>query len=283
MPRDNVTKKDPRKELSPYLNHKFNQENAHKKTSKVSASLSALNNERRRSLLKKLGIIVDVSAVCIIGLGYYISPLANVSSVEVKGADDLPTSKIIKVSDLSPSDKVLDYKFDPKLVADKLSKNFPEVNHVNVSVSHLNGLVLNVSEHETIAYVKEGKKYRKILADGQVGSQRLSWAEIDQDKPLFINYNRKTSFKTDLNLFNELPSEFRNEVKVLSGGNKRSSQIILVMKDGNLVVGNISTLKEKVKYYNEIRAKAGKNSLIDLEVGAYSRPLTANEKKAYGI
>lgn len=51
------------------------------------------------------------------------------------------------------------------------------------------------------------------------------------------------------------------------------------MKDGNVVVGNVVTIKDKVKYYDQIKVKAGKNSLIDLEVGAFSRPLTSSEKR----
>lgn len=91
------------------------------------------------------------------------------------------------------------------------------------------------------------------------------------------------SLEKDLELFDGFPQDFKNKVKLLSGNTRRGSQIILVMKDGNVVIGNISTLNDKLKYYNEIKSKADKNSLIDLEVGAFSRPLTSSEKKAYGI
>ena len=84
-------------------------------------------------------------------------------------------------------------------------------------------------------------------------------------------------------LFNSLPNSFKNQVKLLSGNTRRNSQIILVMKDGNVVIGNTATLNSKLKYYDTIRIKAGKHSLIDLEIGAFSRPLTSSEKKAYGI
>ena len=91
------------------------------------------------------------------------------------------------------------------------------------------------------------------------------------------------SLKNDLKLFNSFPEDFRQEVKLLTGKGARTNQIILVMKDGNVVIGNTATLKNKILYYNSIKAKAGKNSLIDLEVGAFSRPLTKGEMKAYGI
>ena len=84
MAKKPVTKIDPRKELSPYLNHEFNQQkNSRKGQAKISASLSSLQAERRRSLRRRLGLIMTVSILAVAGLGYYISPLANISTVKV--------------------------------------------------------------------------------------------------------------------------------------------------------------------------------------------------------
>ena len=91
MAKKPVTKIDPRKELSPYLNHEFNQQrNSRKSQTKISASLSNLQAERRRSLRRRLGLIMTVSVLAIAGLGYYISPLANISTVKIIGADCFP-------------------------------------------------------------------------------------------------------------------------------------------------------------------------------------------------
>lgn len=77
MAKKPVTKIDPRKELSPYLNHEFNQQkNSRKSKAKISASLSSLQAERRRSLRRRLGLIMTISILAIAALGYYISPLA---------------------------------------------------------------------------------------------------------------------------------------------------------------------------------------------------------------
>lgn len=283
LPKKKVTKIDPRKELSPYLNHQENRQKNHSKKNKVSASLSKLHNERKKSLTKNLGIIVGISLLAIIGLGYYVSPLANVNSVQVKGAADLPVSDVVKTSGIKAQNKILDYRFHSNELNHRLAVKYSEVKQVNTQVEGFNHLIIKIKEYPTIAYIKENGTYRKVLTNGQIGTQNLKWKEIDQSKPLFIGYNQKTSLTADLKLFNSLPSDFRKQVKLLSGRTSRKSQIILVMKDGNLVIGDIATFKDRVKYYDSIRAKAGKNSLIDLEVGAYSRPLTANEKKVYGI
>lgn len=287
MPRKRVTKIDPRKELSPYINHQSNKSKREKrrknKKTKVSASLSGLHKERRKSLFKRLGLIIVISLIAIIALGYYVSPFANVSGVSVKGASDISSEAIVKKSGINASDKVFDYVFDKKKLTKTLVNQYPEIKSVNVKVTHINQLVLEINEYKTLGYIKSGEKYKKILANGKIGSQLLSWNKVEQDKPLFVGYNRTAALKDELKLFNSFPQYFKDEVKVLSGNTRRPSQIILVMKDGNVVIGNMTTLKSKIKYYNAIKEKAGKHSLIDFEVGAFSRPLTSSEMKAYGI
>lgn len=284
MAKKPVTRIDPRKELSPYLNHEFNQQkNSRKSQAKISASLPSLQAERRRSLRRRLGLIMSVSILAIAGLGYYISPLANMSTVKVIGASDLPIKGIVKASKIKASDKVFDYLFQQKDLSQKLSKKYPEIESAQAHLGHVNQLILQINERKTVGYLKDGDDYRKILSNGKLGSTAITWTKVDQDKPIFVGYNKSSSLKEDLNLFNSLPKSFQNQVKLLSGNTRRKSQVILVMKDGNVIIGSTVTLKSKLKYYDEIKVKAGKNSLIDLEIGAFSRPLTSSEKKAYGV
>lgn len=284
MAKKPVTKIDPKKELSPYLNHEFNQQrNSRKNQAKISASLSSLQKERRRSLRRRLGLIMTVSILVIAGLGFYISPMANISTIKVIGASNLPTKEIVRVSKIKASDKVFDYLFQQKDLSQKLSKKYPEIKSTQAHLGHVNQLILQIHERKAVGYLKDGDSYRKILDNGKIGSRALEWSKVDQDKPIFVGYNKSDPLKEDMELFNSLPKSFKDQVKLLSGNTRRNSQIILVMKDGNVIIGNTITLKQKIRYYDSIKAKAGKNSLIDLEIGAFSRPLTSSEKKAYGI
>lgn len=284
MAKKPVTKIDPRKELSPYLNHEFNQQkNSRKSKAKISASLSSLQAERRRSLRRRLGLIMTISILAIAALGYYISPLANISTVKVVGATDLPVKEIVKISKIKASDKVFDYLFQQKDLSQKLSRKYPEIQSAQVHLGHVNQLILQINERKTLGYLKDGDSYRKILDNGKLATRSVKWSQVDQDKPVFVGYSKSAPLKEDLKLFDSLPKTFKDQVKLLSGNTRRDSQVILVMKDGNVIIGNISTLKSKVKYYDTIKLKAGKNSLIDLEIGAFSRPLTSSEKNAYGL
>lgn len=284
MAKKPVTKIDPRKELSPYLNHEFNQQkNSRKSKAKISASLSSLQAERRRSLRRRLGLIMTISILAIAALGYYISPLANISTVKVVGTTDLPVKEIVKISKIKASDKVFDYLFQQKDLSQKLSRKYPEIQSAQVHLGHVNQLILQINERKTLGYLKGGDSYRKILDNGKLATKSVKWSQVDQDKPVFVGYSKSAPLKEDLKLFDSLPKTFKDQVKLLSENTRRDSQVILVMKDGNVIIGNISTLKSKVKYYDTIKLKAGKNSLIDLEIGAFSRPLTSSEKNAYGL
>ncbi len=279
-----VTKIDPKEKLSPYLDHQSNrQKKKTKAKTKISASLSQLRNERKSALLKRLGLLVGISLFAILVLGYYISPLANVKSVQIEGETDLPVKDVVTATGIKASDKVVDYLFNKQVVNNKLSQKYSEIKNVNFRVKHFNNLVIKIDEYHTKGYIKTNKGYRKILSHGKLGSQYIPWSKVSSDKPVFVGYNHEISLKETLNLFNSLPSDFQDQIKLLSGNTRRKSQVIFLMKDGNVVIGNVSTLKSKLKYYNKIKTKVGKNTLIDLEVGAFSRPLTPNEKRAYGL
>ena len=278
-----VTKIDPKEKLSPYLDHETNQKRKSKAKAKVSASLSKLRSERKSALFKRLGLIVGVSVVTILGLGYYISPLANVKSIQIKGENDLPIREVVKTADIKASDKVIDHLLNKNSIDHKLSSRYSEIKNTNVHVKNFNNIVLNIDEYHTIGYVKNAKGYRKILSPGKLGSQVIPWSKVSHDKPVFVGYNHELSLQETLHLFNSLPVSFQRQIKLLSGNTRRKSQVIFLMKNGNVVIGNVSTLKSKLKYYNKIKTKVGKNTLIDLEVGAFSRPLTPSEKRAYGL
>ena len=278
-----VTKIDPKEKLSPYLDHETNQKKKSKAKAKVSASLSKLHSERKSALFKRLGLVVGISVLAILGLGYYISPLANVKSIQIKGENDLPIREVVKTADIKASDKVIDHLFNKNSIDHKLSSRYSEIKNINVHVKNFNNLVLNIDEYHTIGYVKNAKGYRKILSPGKLGTQVIPWSKVSPDKPIFVGYNHELSLQETLHLFNSLPADFQSQIKLLSGNTRRKSQVIFLMKNGNVVIGNVSTLKSKLKYYNKIKTKVGKNTLIDLEVGAFSRPLTPSEKKAYGL
>ena len=100
---------------------------------------------------------------------------------------------------------------------------------------------------------------------------------------VFIGYNKSVSLIDDLDIYAKLPRSIQKQVKIMSGQTKRSTQIILVMKDNNVIIGNTTTINKKIKYYPEIKKQLSEPSIVDLEIGAFSRPLSSNERSQLGI
>lgn len=273
--------KDPKKELSGWIDYKNRVNNNEKK--RVSASLTKLQAERRHALLTRLGFIILFSLCCILVLGYYVSPRANVASVQVKGAPELNSKQVVKTVNISPENKIVFCLLKGKEYNKQLSDAFPEIEKVQVGVKNTNHLILTIKERPVIGYIHEGTGYRKILATGKVGSQVIDKNKIDKNKPLFIGYNQKVSLSEDIKVYASLPQHIRDQVKMLSGETRRPTQIVLVMKDNNIVIGNLSTIKSKIQYYDKIKSQLKEPSVIDFEIGAYSRPLTQAEKVKLGL
>lgn len=279
--KEKITKKDPKKELSGWIDYKNRVNNNEKK--RVSASLTKLQAERRHALLTRLGFIILFSLCCILVLGYYVSPRANVASVQVKGAPELNSKQVVKTVNISPENKIVFCLLKGKEYNKQLSDAFPEIEKVQVGVKNTNHLILTIKERPVIGYIHEGTGYRKILATGKVGSQVIDKNKIDKNKPLFIGYNQKVSLSEDIKVYASLPQHIRDQVKMLSGETRRPTQIVLVMKDNNIVIGNLSTIKSKIQYYDKIKSQLKEPSVIDFEIGAYSRPLTQAEKVKLGL
>ena len=279
--KEKITKKDPKKELSGWIDYKNRVNNNEKK--RVSASLTKLQAERRHALLTRLGFIILFSLCCILVLGYYVSPRANVASVQVKGAPELNSKQVVKTVNISPENKIVFCLLKGKEYNKQLSDAFPEIEKVQVGVKNTNHLILTIKERPVIGYIHEGTGYRKILATGKVGSQVIDKNKIDKNKPLFIGYNQKVSLSEDNKVYASLPQHIRDQVKMLSGETRRPTQIVLVMKDNNIVIGNLSTIKSKIQYYDKIKSQLKEPSVIDFEIGAYSRPLTQAEKVKLGL
>ena len=176
-----ITKKDPKEELSKFLRHDEERNQQKEDHRKVSSQLPSLQRERRRSLLTRLGSIIVVCLLVICALAYYVSPYADVSTDRIYGAGDLDAKSLVRASEITASDKVLDSLRSNQKISRKLSKTFPEVGSVKLTLSGLNTLNFKVKERKVIGYVKTGSVYRKILSNGGLGTKALSWSEVDQD------------------------------------------------------------------------------------------------------
>lgn len=276
MSNSKLTKKDPKEQIAKWTEYK-------KTKIKENIDLPRLGALRRHALWTKLGSIIILSVVGIIICLYFISFKSSVRSVKLVGADEIDGAKVAKIIDVSPKTKVVFSLFKGKEYSKKISRVFPEVDTVKITVTNWNNLILHIKEKRVIGYVKENNHYRKILFNGKVSRQDISEKLVDISKPLFLGYSRQKSIINDLKVYKALPPYFRDKIKMISGKIRRPNQIILLLNDHNIIIGDVNTFAEKIKYYDSIKKQLTQPSIIDMEVGVFSRPLTVKDKEQYEI
>lgn len=277
MVKKKITKKDPRKEISGWVDYRNKSNSAGGQ--KVSASLKKLHIERRRSVLKRLGIIIAIAFLFILSLGYFISPLSNVKSVRVLGAQEINTHKIVAVSGIKAQDKVINVVLKKAEIKAKLRKSFPEIKESSIQVKNWNNFIINIKQYTVAGYVKEKNGYKAILINGKLSTYTLSKSKLKADKPIFINYNSAKRLRDTLSIYKQFPKVIKDQVRVIDGNTKRPTQIKLILKDKNIILGSMPTIVDKIKYYPVIAKNLKQSSVVDFEIGAFSHPLTSSERK----
>ncbi|KAA9322887.1 cell division protein FtsQ/DivIB, partial [Lactobacillus jensenii] len=116
-----------------------------------------------------------------------------------------------------------------------------------------------------------------------IARQKLTKMQIDKSITIFVSYSNKSSLFTDLKALKSIPTKLRNQISIINGRSIRKNKIVLLMKDGNIIIGNTDTIAQKIKYYPKIKSTLNNKSVIDLEIGAFSYPLTDNEKNNLGF
>ena len=115
-----------------------------------------------------------------------------------------------------------------------------------------------------------------VLADGQL--QRTKTADNG------IAYRRfdghKKSLATTAAQLGKLKPAIRNGISSVSYQPTKDypDRVIIYMRDGNTVYGDLNTIGNKMEYYPAISASMKNKGIIDLQVGAYSYDYGSKDK-----
>ena len=70
--------------------------------------------------------------------------------------------------------------------------------------------------------------------------------QIDKSIPIFVSYSNKSSLFTDLKALKSIPTKLRNQISIINERSIRKNKIVLLMKDGNIIIGNTDTMFKKL-------------------------------------
>ncbi|GED79588.1 cell division protein [Amylolactobacillus amylotrophicus DSM 20534] len=275
-----TTKKDPQKEITPWLNYQGKAQKKKVQSKKVGKSLTKLQRTRRRNIFLKLGLLLTISVLVVAGLAYYLSPYSLVQKIEVQNKSDLTDAEVVQTSGINSGDHILFTYVSQNSVKQRLTKRYPSIKDVHLEIELPTTVKLRLVQHRTVAYLKQGLVYRKILQNGQIATENLPETQI-KPLPVFIGYDKADDLTADLKTFKKIPKDIRNGIKYINERVAKDTQMVLVMKDGNVILGDKRTLGNKITLYPKIKVSLKAASLVDLEIGAFSKPLSENDKKTY--
>ncbi|MCG2567275.1 FtsQ-type POTRA domain-containing protein [Staphylococcus epidermidis] len=217
-------------------------------------------------------IITLLILIIVLILLYMFTPLSKISNVNVKGNNNVSTSKIKKELNVTSRSRM--YTFSKNKAIRNLKQN-PLIKEVDIHKQLPNTLTVNVTEYQIVGLEKNKDKYVPIIEDGKELTEYKD--EVSHDGPIIDGFkgDKKTRI---IKALSEMSPKVRNliaEVSYAPTKNKQS-RIKIFTKDNMQVIGDITTIADKMQYYPQMsqslsRDDSGElktNGYIDLSVGA---------------
>lgn len=209
--------------------------------------------------------------ILIIVIGYLFSPLGHVRTISVTGTNYLGAQQIIDASQIKNESLVINTLIHKKSIYRRIQRQVPLVKTVNYHYQDFNNLKINVHEYQTVGFLLKNGGYYRILENSRILSEKL--AQPIGNFPVYQDFGTKTSLAKFVQLYLHLPAKLRNDISEIHGNKniKNQYRITLYMNDGNIVIGDIRTLQDKLQYYPEIAKQMPAKGIVNLELGAYSK------------
>ncbi|MEP9851685.1 FtsQ-type POTRA domain-containing protein [Staphylococcus aureus] len=246
-------------------------------TNKVSEFDSEYLKEKRAKRRKRqkqiqysvFGILLFIIILILI---YMFTPLSKLSSVEIKGNDNVSKSTINKALDLNDNARM--YTYSTTKAANKLEEN-KLIKEAKVTKHMPNKLTVEIKENQVVALTEKKDKYVAILENGQELEDYEGNAT--DDGPILEGFKKDRKEKIIRELA-KMPAKVRGMIAEIQYDPQENlqSQIKLFTADDIQILGNLNTIANKMKYYPQMSqslerdesGKLKKSGYIDLSVGA---------------
>ncbi|MGL4697221.1 cell division protein FtsQ/DivIB [Enterococcus larvae] len=225
---------------------------------------------RNTRLIRRLSFIISISAIAILILCYFVSPLSKLSGVTVTGNENVDSQAVITDSKLAIDGSLWTQYFDRSANEKNIEKKFPRVKQASVSLNGINSFKITIQEYKVLAVDYLDGFYYPILENGKVLTDKLD--NPISGMPVFANFEDEKYIKSLMESYNGLPDELKEQISEIKYSPSESNKelITLYMKDTNQVIVNISQLVEKMNYYSQVSGQMTEPGVIDMEVGIFS-------------
>lgn len=241
---------------------------------------------------KKMVLLLLPFVITLIVAGYYASPLNHVASITVEGVED---TESVNLYPLNEGMSVTDLKNSKGEVEQAIVNQNPSVKSATVNVSDWNKVAVNMSAYRQLGYIQIADFFYPLLENNEIIDTPLP--SLEKALPLFEGYDianedQRAKLTETVKALSSLSDDIIQKTSLVTytGDESNTDRIALKMVDGNVVRGFISSIGDRMSYYNGIASQLdGQTGLIDMEVAIYFTELndgnnpyaSEEEKKAY--
>ncbi|MFC4709905.1 cell division protein FtsQ/DivIB [Enterococcus eurekensis] len=244
-----------------------------------SKKLPNLQAYRDKKLRKRLILLVSLFLIPLVGSLYYISPLSNLSAVQVKAQQKVTQETILETANFEIGERLWPQFFNREAVANKVTTENPWIKKTTITLQDWNKFAIQVKEYEEVAYLVKGNQYLPILENGKIIQEPIK--KIDNRHVILESFSKEAQILATLKEYEKLPAEIQDSISQikLTPSKKNDELITLFMNDGNQVFVNISDFSKQMKYYLQVAKEMKGKGVIDMEVGIYSYPYAEKDEE----
>lgn len=220
---------------------------------------------RQRQKRIQYTVITVLVLLIVIFLLYMFTPLSKISNVKIEGNHNVSKSQINKALDVKPSSRM--YTFSKSKARNNL-KEKELIKDVKITKVIPNTLNVNITEYQVVGLEKSKDNYVPVLEDGK--ELKDYKGDISHDVPIIDGFKEGKKEKI-IQALSEMSPKARNLIAEISYAPDKNKQnrIKIFTKDNIQVIGDITTIADKMKYYPQMSESLSRSDSGDLKTDGY--------------
>ncbi|MCI2766751.1 cell division protein FtsQ/DivIB [Staphylococcus warneri] len=220
---------------------------------------------RQRQKRIQYTVITVLVLLIVVFLLYMFTPLSKISNVKIEGNHNVSKSQINKALDIKPSSRM--YTFSKSKAKSSL-KEKELIKDVKITKVIPNTLDVKVTEYQVVGLEKSKDNYVPVLEDGK--ELKDYDGEIAHDVPIIDGFKEDKKEKM-IQALSEMSPKARNLIAEISYAPDKNKQnrIKIFTKDNIQVIGDITTIADKMKYYPQMSESLSRSDSGDLKTDGY--------------
>ncbi|MCT6823231.1 MAG: FtsQ-type POTRA domain-containing protein [Apilactobacillus sp.] len=252
------------------------------KESRISDDFVELNKQKIKNKLNSSTYII-LPIVIVLGiLIYLVSPISKINQIKISGNGYVPVNEIKNDLNINSGDSIFKVFGHKKKINENVAKKDHRIKSIDFHFSGFNNLTIKVTPYREIGYETKGKNQYLILENGNVTNIAVKDPKDDK-MPYIVKFNDRAKLRKMIQKYLKLPKDIRDNVRVISFSPTKvyADELHVYMRDGNRIIILMSDFNKKMGFYRSIATQLKTKSIINLEVGAYSYPISdqKNETK----